>query len=155
MIWDPGTHGPPSPFYAQFFGSAYNRLFAVASRLDGVLQGQLRVTSWHRTHAENVAARGQLTSQHLLATALDVNGSRVGVGQALLAQVAHRIAPAYGVVVITSEGASVHLQALPYGVSERILGLVPWLRWTGAATVSSRVPRPIAPARPASGGSWV
>lgn len=135
--WDAGVHGPVSPLYAQFFGDAYNRLLAVASQLDGLLGGELRVTSWHRTDGENRAAGGQPTSQHLLATAMDVSGTRVGVSQALLAQVARRAGAPYGVEALTSEGASVHLQALPYGTSAAVLGLIPWLRWTGGAAVTT------------------
>jgi len=142
LTFDPTVHAPPSPLYAQFFGDAYNRLWAVASRLDGMLGGQLRVTSWHRTDAENRAAGGQPTSQHLLATAMDVSGRQIGVSQAMLAQVAAKIGTTYGVQAMTSEGASVHLQALPYGASSAVLGLIPWLRWGGVTTVSSRVPTP-------------
>jgi hypothetical protein len=146
MRWDAGVHQPPSPFYVQFFGDAYNRLLAVASRLDGLLGGELRVTSWHRTDAENRAAGGQPTSQHLLGTAMDVSGRHIGVSQALLAQVAEKMGAPFGVEALTSEGASVHLQALRYGTSANILGLIPWLRWTEATPavrVSTRVPVPI------------
>lgn len=41
--------------------------------------GQLRVTSWYRTPAQNAEAGGVPTSKHLIGEAVDVAGPRAGV----------------------------------------------------------------------------
>jgi len=71
---------------------------------------------------------------------MDVSARHLGVSQALLHQVAVKMGSPFGVGALTSEGASVHLQALAYGQSAAVLAVLPWLRWTGGAAVSTRVP---------------
>lgn len=129
MIWKAGAHGPPN-LNRFYFGAEYNRLFSLLARLDGRLGGQVRITAWHRNPAENRAAGGERFSQHLLGTAIDFTlgtppGSLLLQPQLFAAVVP--LARERGLAAVKSGSGAVHLQALPFGTAERLLGFAPWL----------------------------
>jgi hypothetical protein len=84
----------------------------------------VQITSWWRSAEHNAATAGAASySQHLVGTAID--GMITGLTRAEALPYVQRVAAAFGAEAPTKgsegSGASVHVQALPYGMVERLV----------------------------------
>jgi len=86
-------------------------IFEFIRRAARSLQPGQQITSWYRTAAQNQAAGGMPTSQHLFGLALDI----VGPGQQLTQSIARDAQ-----MIAVQELDHLHIQLLPAGVLERL-----------------------------------
>lgn len=120
LTLQPGVTPPPA-YLIDRFRDPIVRVASVWSLLARYVP--VEVTSWWRDEKRNAAAGGAEFSQHLLGVAID--GLVPGMSRAELLPYVQRIAARFGVdaPARASEGSgrSVHVQGLPFGVTEKIL----------------------------------
>ena len=73
----------------------------------------LVVTSWYRSPADNIRAKGSTDSQHLLAIAIDVDGEELELARF------RRDCRAVGLIAVDA-GSHTHVQLLPAGTARRV-----------------------------------
>lgn len=136
----PGVGIPPAGLIERFYSpmGKVARTWAAVARVVPI-----QITSWWRDPTRNVSVGGQTYSQHLLGCAMD--GLSPQLSREQLLPLVQRAAAYYGVSVPTlaSEGSgrSVHVQGLPYGMTQQILTREPQLIATTLGFIGP--PRPV------------